>query len=343
MRNVEYRQAVPAVAIAESSRWELYKLLGEPIRLRLLALAAEEELAIGELADLLDESQPNVSRHLKPMRAAELLAVRKQGTRVFVQLDERLSDDPVVLDALRTGRRLCQEEGRLTRVAAIVEAREAPARDFFAQPRGGELGWPAELGAYLGALAPLVSQNRLAVDVGTGDGALLEVLAPIFTRVLAFDRSEAQLDVARARLSSRGYLARGEVGVELALAELGDAALKQRVDDEGGADAVFAARVLHHAPRPRAAVRELAALLAPGGVLIVLDYLAHDDERMRDKQADAWLGFQPKELRGWAESAGLDRVQVTAIPAARCGDGPDGHLDWQVLSARRPASRALAS
>ncbi len=79
-------------------------------------------------------------------------------------------------------------------------------------------------------------------------------------------------------------------------------------------------------------------------MLIVLDYVAHDDERMRDKQADAWLGFQPKELRGWAQSAGLDGAHVTAIPAARCGDGPDGHLDWQVLSARRPDSRAsLAS
>jgi len=70
-------------------RWELYRLLGEPVRLRLLALAAEEELAIGELADLLGESQPNVSRHLKVLRGAQLLAERKEGTRVFVRLDDR--------------------------------------------------------------------------------------------------------------------------------------------------------------------------------------------------------------------------------------------------------------
>ena len=71
---------------AQTTRWELYRILAEPVRLRLLALAAAEELTIGELADLLDENQPNVSRHLAPLRQAGLVLVRKQGTRARVRI-----------------------------------------------------------------------------------------------------------------------------------------------------------------------------------------------------------------------------------------------------------------
>src|SRR5215472_8439112 len=90
-----------------SHRWELYRLLSEPVRLRLLALAAEEELAIGELAELLGESQPNVSRHAAPLKQAGLIVVRKQGQRALVKLAAEAARDPVVADALASGRALC--------------------------------------------------------------------------------------------------------------------------------------------------------------------------------------------------------------------------------------------
>lgn len=316
---------------ATTTRWELYRLLGEPMRLRLLAIGAQEELAIGELAELVDEAQPNVSRHLKPLRTAGLVRVRKQGTRVFVTT--ATSDDPVVRDALASGAELIRAEGILERIPAVVAAREAPAKAFFA--KGGEpsdtLQWPTELGAYLAALAPLVPQRNLAVDVGTGHGGLLDVVAPIFTKVIAVDREQAQLERARERM-----LLRRHRHVELLQAELGDDELRTRVVELGGADAVFAARVLHHTPKPETALGELLQLTRPGGFVLVVDYASHQDERLRDKQADAWLGFEPAELRRLAKRVGLCDVQLTPIPAARCGQGPDGHLDWQVLAARRP-------
>ena len=89
-------------------------------------------------------------------------------------------------------------------------------------------------------------------------------------------------------------------------------------------------------PKPKAALAALAELLAPGGTLLVIDYVAHQDEALRKEQADTWLGFEPKELRAWARAAGLEGATLTPIPSARCGQGPDGHLDWQVLAARRP-------
>src|SRR3954465_3583476 len=85
------------------ARWQLYRLLSDPFRLRLLALAAEEELALGELADLLGESQPNLSRHAAPLRQAGLLSERRQGTRTLVRLNAAAKSDPVVCDALFAG------------------------------------------------------------------------------------------------------------------------------------------------------------------------------------------------------------------------------------------------
>ncbi|MEM1416463.1 MAG: metalloregulator ArsR/SmtB family transcription factor [Myxococcota bacterium] len=322
---------MPETVAAAPRRWELYKLLAEPFRLRILALAAAEELAIGELAEALEEPQPNVSRHLKALRRQALLAERREGTRVYVHLDPEIARDPVVADALAAGRRLCTEDGSLARVAAVVRAREAAARAFFDGQAQEVPSFPAELPAYLTALAPLIAPRRLAVDVGCGDGAFLEVLAPIFERVVGVDRSEAQLDRARRRLARREY-----ANVELHQAELGDASLPATVP--GGADAVFAARVLHHASRPARAFASLVELAAPGGAVVLLDYARHDDERLRAELADAWLGFSEDELLGFARTAGLEEARLTRVPAARCGDGPDGHLDWVVLVARRPPS-----
>jgi ArsR family transcriptional regulator len=308
------------------SRWELYRVLSEPARLRMLALAAEEELSIGELAELLDESQPNVSRHAAALRQAGLLADRREGTRTLVRVTPEAARDAVVADALGSGRALCEREGSLARIAQVVRAREAAAHEFFERPggRGKVDAVPAEFGAYLAAIAPLLPRRSFAVDAGTGDGRLLDVLAPVYQRVLAVDRSEAQLARARERVQARGY-----GNVTLARTELDAPELRKSVG--AGADAVFAVRLLHHAPQPAQFIAQLASLCARGGSLVVVDYARHDDESMRD-QADAWLGFEPAALRRFARTAGLEDAHVTRIPPPLCGDGSDKHLPWQVLT-----------
>lgn len=154
-------QSAPAL----ESRWQLYRLLGEPFRLRLLALAAEEELALGELAELLEESQSNVSRHAAPLRQAGLLAERRHGTRTFVRISEGLERDPVVSDALAIGRRLCEDEGTLARIPDVVRQRDAKTREFFEQPSSASepTALANELPAYLFALRELLPERELAV------------------------------------------------------------------------------------------------------------------------------------------------------------------------------------
>jgi DNA-binding transcriptional ArsR family regulator len=354
-----------AVLPPSLARWDLYRLLSDPTRLRLLALASIEELAVSELAELLHEGQPKVSRQVGRLREAGLLSGRKHGTWLLLRLAPKVDDDSVVADAIWAGMELCTTDGTAARVADVVADRDSATRSFFA--RGGRThraGPPAELAAYLSLLSPLIRPRHLAVDAGTGDGALLEVLAPLFDHVIALDRSTAQLDLARKRAARRRlrnlrFLC-GEIdGPEIRKAissfrmgketghrparRHGSAPSKQRGKAQGltGADAVFAARVLHHAPVPSrfmAALGQLARPPAgeePGGAIFVLDYETHRDEALREQQADLWLGFDPKELKTMAQDAGLGDITQGRFPRAWCGDEPDSHISWQWLSARR--------
>jgi DNA-binding transcriptional ArsR family regulator/SAM-dependent methyltransferase len=325
---------VHAAAPGLDARWQLYRLLSDPFRLRLLALAAVEELALGELGELLGESQPNVSRHAAPLRQAGLLAERKQGTRTLVRLPLDALSDAVVRDAVAAGRALCEADGSLERIAAIVRGRDEKTREFFAKAQrdGAELGLAPELPAYLAAFGALLPRRELAVDAGTGDGVLLDLLAPIFRRVIAVDRSAAQLERAARRVKQRGH-----VNVELLEAELDDVELRSRVGD--GADVVVAARVLHHAPLPRVALTELSALLRPGGKLLVIDYARHTDEQMAAAQADVWLGFEASELLSLSREAGLEEPLVFPIPQSYAAPAVDGHVGWQLLVATAAGCR----
>ena len=144
-------------------RWELYRLLSDPTRLRLLALASTEELAVSELAELVRQGQPKVSRHATALREAALLSARKQGTWVLLRLTPNAADDPVVADALATGLELCHADGTLERVENVVAGRDADTREFFA--RGGRAlppSPPTQVGAYQRALAPLNAPRRVA-------------------------------------------------------------------------------------------------------------------------------------------------------------------------------------
>ncbi|WP_437581917.1 ArsR/SmtB family transcription factor [Sorangium sp. So ce887] len=350
---------VPAEPMGAVARCELYRLLSDPVRVRLLGLAAAEELAVGELAELLREGQPKISRHAAALREAGILLARRQGTWTLLRLDPRATSDPVVDDAVRAGQRACAADGTLARIEEVLAARDAETREFFA--RGGRPlrpGPPSELAAYLAALAPLLPHRRLAVDAGTGDGALLEVLSPVFDRVVGLDRASAQLQLAGERLRRRSLenveLVCGEIDgpevIQAVARALGGGPPEAGEALSGGADVVLAARVLHHAPQPAKAMRALVELARPaapgrgedaaharGGAVCVLDYEAHHDQTLREQEADIWLGFSPDDLRRLAEEAGLSGVEIRRLPSAWQGEGPDRHLVWQLLVGWRGA------
>jgi ArsR family transcriptional regulator len=307
-------------------RVELFKLLGDAGRLKILALCAEEELSVSEIAELLAESQPQVSKKAQPLRQLELLRARKEGVRTYLRTAD--IDDEVVRAALSEGRRLCMADGNFGRLPAILAAREASSHAFFEVPAADAA--PIERGpflAHLAALAPLLGARKLAVDVGCGDGLLLDVLAPLYERVIGVDRSPAQLARAAERVRERGF-----GNVRLLTGSHDDVEVITTVDRAGGADLVFASRVLHHSSRPALAIASYARLLKTGGRLVVLDYFPHDDESLRE-QADVWLGFPPDELERHAQAAGLEVVSQTRVPDAFRATGPDAQIPWQAFVA----------
>lgn len=292
-------------------RADLFRRLGDEDRLRLLALCAEDELTVGELATLLGESQPQVTKKSQPLREIGLLSARRDGTRTLLRAE--LATDPILDAAVEEGRTLCNKDGSLSRVAGVVASREEASRRYFeadgetqAVPVSTDTG---ELLAWLPLLAPLLPRAELAIDIGTGEGTLLPLLSPLYARVVAVDRSPARL----ARCANR-IAALGLPNVRLREGDVEDPGLAEDVHQRGGADLVIMARVLHHAARPQDAVAAAARLLRPGGAFVIADYLPHDDESMRE-QGDVWLGFPPAKLRAWLEHAALDAIDVRPFPS----------------------------
>ncbi len=319
-------------------RVELFRLLAEPGRLQLLALCEAEELSVSELAMLLEDSQPQMSRKVAPLREAGLLDARKDGTRLFLRTDlQTIAADPVLTEALSEGHRLCLVDGSLARVPGIVAAREEQGRSHFEQlpasiSTASVPASPEHL-AHLSALSLLMPGRALAVDVGTGEGLSLDVLAPLFARVIAVDRSQAQLARVAERVAARGFH-----HVSLFPGSYDDAALVQRVDAAGGADLVFAGRILHHASRPASAMQAFSRLLKKGGHLVVMDYLPHELDALRTEAGDVWLGFGSDDVKRFAREASLHFLGEVGIPNSFHPVGPDASVTWHAWVVQKPFS-----
>lgn len=294
-------------AYPAAQRADLFRLLGDEDRLRLLALCAAEELTVGELATLLGESQPQVTRKSQPLRETGLLHARRDGTRTLLRA-ERVAD-PVVQAAFEAGHALCLGDGSLAQIPALLAQREEPSRQFFAQgePKPTERDAAPVWSPFLPMLAPLLPAHGLAVDVGAGEGTLLPLLSPVFDRVIAIDRSPARLarcaeKVAALRLPN----------VRLREGTVDSPTVVEEIARAGGADLVVLARVLHHAGRPQDLVAGAAALLRAGGYLAIVDHVPHDDERLREL-GHVWLGFEPARLEGFLQNIGLTVVAARPL------------------------------
>ncbi|MEZ4364855.1 MAG: methyltransferase domain-containing protein [Kofleriaceae bacterium] len=317
------------------SRADLFRLLGDEDRLRLLALCEGEELTVGELATLLGESQPQVTKKSQPLREAGLLLARREGTRTLLRAPAPAPGDAVLAAAFGEGRALCIRDGSLARVAGIVAARDELSRRFFEQASAdAEVTTPSpapSLSSWLPLLAPLLPGRALAVDVGTGEGTLLPLLSPLYERVIAVDRSAARLARCAARVAAWGL-----PNVRLREGAVEDADVAEEVVGRGGADLVLMVRVLHHAARPAEAIHAAARLLRAGGHLVLVELLPHEDERVRE-QGHVWLGFEPATLRDHLAGAGLTPIASTPLPTAPV----DEPLPMQVAVGRRGARLAL--
>lgn len=283
---------------------EIFRSLADPTRLRIVTLLRAMELSVGELAQVLGQSQPRVSRHVKILIDAGLAERRKEGSWVFLSLGNARRVEPLftLLD------RWTESEGEdpwavadAARLAAVRSDRAAAAERYFASHAAD---WDelrtlhiaeTEVEAAIARALGERSVGRL-IDIGTGTGRMIELFGASAERAVGVDRSPEMLRLARVKLAQAG----------LASAELRQGDMYALPLASGSADTVILHQVLHYAQQPAAAVAEAARLLSTGGRLLIVDFAPHEREELRTRDAHARLGFADEAVLGWMAAAGLE-------------------------------------
>lgn len=296
----------------------LLRALADPTRLRIMRLLAHMELAVGELAQVLGQSQPRVSRHIRILCDAGLAERRKEGSWVFLRSAIGESRAPPVGaaaakllaaaehdDAGFAAR--CSEDRR--HLAAIRAAREATAAAYFARHADE---WDTLRGLHSpdepveAALAKALGADGLGalLDIGTGTGRMAELFAPRATQVTAFDKSPEMLRIARTRLQR---LPADQV-------ELVQGDFSRLPFTDAAFDTVLFHQVLHYAQEPETVLAEAARVARPGGRIAVVDFAAHDREELRASHAHARLGFSDEQMLSLLSEAGFVAAPAVALP-----------------------------
>ena len=288
---------------------DVLRALADPTRLRIMRLLTRMELAVGELAQVLDQSQPRVSRHIRILAEAGLVERRREGGWVFVRGVTGVGAGPLagaVAQLLDRGDAAdaafaAQAEADRLRLSQIRHAREARAADYFARHAGE---WDVLRSLHIAdatvedALTRLLDGAPLGrlLDVGTGTGRMAELFEPAASHVVALDNSPEMLRLARARLQ---HLAPGRV--ELVQGDF--AALPFA---NASFDTVLFHQVLHYAQSPEEALAEAARVTRAGGRIAIVDFAAHEREELRDRHAHVRLGFADGQVRALLADAGFD-------------------------------------
>jgi ArsR family transcriptional regulator len=306
----------------------IFKTLADPTRVRILALLEREELAVQELMEALGMAQSRVSRHLAILREAGLVQDRRDGTFVFYRFappaEGGWADTWALVRASLGGDSTHERDAAA--LSRVLGERAARTRRFF-ESVGPE--WDALRKVFhddllrARAVARLVDPELVVADVGTGTGILALELARLGLRVVAVDNSPRMLDAARAKAEREGL-----ASIDL---RLGDAAALPLADGE--VDAAVAHMVVQYLASPAEALREMARAVRPGGAVVVVDFLHHEHEWMRQELGVTWLGFAPDEVATWFRDAGLAGFRLETEPA------PAGGRDLPatfIASGRRP-------
>ena len=290
----------------------IFKALADPTRLRIARLLSAMELAVGELAQVLGQSQPRVSRHVGILCDAGIAERRREGSWVFLRRVSGEEAGPIhaALERLLATAeaeneefaRICADDRR--KLAAIRQSRESNAEDYFAAHANE---WDDLRALHtpdrqveeklLEALGAKGSASLGAVlDIGTGTGRMAELFEPHAERVKALDKNVEMLRVARAKLQ---HLPAGKV--DLVQGDFADLPF-----DAASFDTVFLHQVLHFAPDPAVPLAEAARVTKPAGRIAIVDFAAHEREDLRDRHQHARLGFSDDQMRALLKNAGFE-------------------------------------
>ena len=299
---------------------EALSALAEPVRLRMLRVLELEELSVGEVARVVQLPQSTVSRHLKIVSDVSLVSKRSVGTATLYHLV--LDDLPGEVRPLWVAVRdqlggSGDPEDDLRRLKQVLAERRLDSKDYFGRVAGD---WHEIRHSLFGegftapALLALVDPRWTVADLGCGSGDVSRLLSPHVERVIAVDQSEAMINAARARLS-------GLPNVDFVASDL------ESLTQMGPwkADAAVLSLVVHHIDEPSSVLKEAARILRSdrgGGVLVVIDMVAHDREEYRRMMGHRHLGFTRERITEMMANARLKRVRVHELPTSTDSRGP---------------------
>jgi ArsR family transcriptional regulator len=272
------------------------KAAAEPTRLRLLALCAHSDLTVSELTQILGQSQPRVSLREGNWAYFRLASDGPGAELARTLVDSLQVDDPVVsLD--------------LERLETVMHARAQRAADYF---RRNAAKWDEMRSLYVDdaevehRLLELVPEDGVQdlLDIGTGTGRILQLLAPRTGRAVGIDLSREMLQVARSNLE----------GSRLRHCVVRHGDMYQLPASRRSFDLVTVHQVLHFAEQPGEVIAEAARVLRPGGRIIVVDFEAHDHDALRRDHAHLWLGFRDRDVTDWFAAAGLQPQDPIRLP-----------------------------
>jgi ubiquinone/menaquinone biosynthesis C-methylase UbiE/DNA-binding transcriptional ArsR family regulator len=293
------------------------RAVAEETRLRILALLAEAELTVSDLTDILRQSQPRISRHLRLLADAGLVDRFREGSWAFFRLRERGGSAELARELIN---RLDADDPTIARdrerLAAVRAERAGAAQAYFREHaaewdsiRKLHAADEAVEAAMRSALAG--APIRSLLDLGTGTGRMLELFGPEIERGLGLDLSLDMLALARARLDRAGLR-----HCSVRQGDIYDLALPR-----DSFDVVIIHQVLHFLDDSARAVQEAARVLRPAGRLLVVDFAPHDLEFLRDQHAHRRLGFAPETVTQWLAAAGLDVVEQKILPPEPSSEG----------------------
>lgn len=269
----------------------IFRALADPTRLRIVLLIRRLELSVGELVQILGQSQPRVSRHIRILDEADIAKRSKEGSWVFLKPGPELASgrlEPLFLNIDRSEVRVLQRD--LAKLDQVRAARSDMAAGYFADHAGE---WDSLRSLHVAesevenAISGVLATFRLGrvLDVGTGTGRMMELFSKTAEYFVAIDSNTEMLRLARAKLA--GMSAAAATKVEIMLGDFNALPLTNE-----SFDTVIFHQVLHYAQHPERAIAEAARVLAPSGRLMIIDFAAHDSEELRTVHAHARLGFE---------------------------------------------------
>ncbi len=301
---------------------------GEPTRLRILAILALGELTVSELTQVLSQSQPRISRHLKLLADAGLVQRYPEGSWVFYRLHEGTHVSGVLAQIIRhipdDDHDILRDRERFEEVRQLRAER---AQNYFAanaaswdELRARHIPETAVEEKMAQQLKTHSGDMELLIDLGTGTGRMLEIFGHLAHRAIGFDVSADMLTLARSKLD--------EVGAKNCQVRQGDCANVPLEDNV--ASVVILHQVLHFLDDPQRALNEAARILAPGGRVLIADFGPHEMEALREDHAHRRLGFGDADMRAMLTQCGL-QVSETQIlsPEASAGEQDLTVAMWQ--------------